>query len=184
MLSTLLLCLLCFIACCDAFYLPGVAPHEYEVEENIKVKVNKLDSVFTQLPYDYYSLPFCHPNDGVKKDAENLGEILSGDKIESSPFAVKMGIPQDCKPMCKKSYVKKHLFHFSQKIEEKYRVNLYVHALLCLTLLLGCVVLCCMCDIYICVTYLAWCDYLCAAYATCSSTLVAHVVHGARVRQL
>ena len=30
--------------------------------EPIDIKVNKLDSIKTQLPYDYYSLPFCQPD--------------------------------------------------------------------------------------------------------------------------
>ena len=33
----------------------------------------KLTSVKTQLPYDYYSLPFCTPNGGVEYKSENLG---------------------------------------------------------------------------------------------------------------
>ena len=59
----------------NSFYLPGVAPHEYEFGESVKIKVNKLDSVLTQLPYNYYDLPFCKPSGGVKQDAENLGEV-------------------------------------------------------------------------------------------------------------
>ena len=60
----------------NSFYLPGVAPHEYEFGESVKIKVNKLDSVLTQLPYNYYDLPFCKPTNGVKQDAENLGEVM------------------------------------------------------------------------------------------------------------
>ena len=55
---------------CYGFYLPGIKPHEYEFQEGVKIKVNKLDSVLTQLPYDYYQLPFCKPGDGVKISSE------------------------------------------------------------------------------------------------------------------
>ena len=41
----------------SAFYLPGVAPHEYEEGEEVLLKVNKMTSSRTQLPYDYYDLP-------------------------------------------------------------------------------------------------------------------------------
>ena len=37
------------------------------------MKVNKLSSTKTQLPYDYYSLPFCKPAT-IVNSAENLGE--------------------------------------------------------------------------------------------------------------
>ena len=45
----------------DAFYLPGVAPQQYENFESVDMKVNKLTSIKTQLPYEYYALPFCQP---------------------------------------------------------------------------------------------------------------------------
>jgi transmembrane 9 superfamily member 2/4 len=49
--------------------------------------VNKLTSTKTQIPYDYYSLPFCKPHKpGLQ--AENLGEVLSGDRIENSVYKV------------------------------------------------------------------------------------------------
>lgn len=70
------------------FYLPGVAPHDYEPNEKVLLKVNKLSSTHTQLPYDYYSLKYCKPEGGVRKDHENLGEFLSGDRIENSPYEV------------------------------------------------------------------------------------------------
>lgn len=46
-------------------------------------------STHTQLPYDYYSLKFCKPADGVKPYSENLGEFLDGDRIENSAYEVK-----------------------------------------------------------------------------------------------
>jgi transmembrane 9 superfamily member 2/4 len=51
------------------------------------VKVNKLTSIKTQLPYSYYSLPYCKPNE-IVDSAENLGEVLRGDRIENSPYVV------------------------------------------------------------------------------------------------
>ena len=115
-----------FAAVSDSFYLPGIKPHEYAFQETVKIKVNKLDSVLTQLPYDYYALPFCPPTDGVRRDAENLGEILSGDTIENSPYVVEMMLPTECRALCKMTYSKKQLHDLATKIDEKYRVNLIV----------------------------------------------------------
>jgi transmembrane 9 superfamily member 2/4 len=53
----------------------------------LPVKVNKLTSIKTQLLYTYYSLPFCKP-DAIVDSAENLGEVLRGDRIENSPYVV------------------------------------------------------------------------------------------------
>ena len=65
------------------------------------MKVNKLTSTKTQLPYEYYSLPFCQPVNLVNQ-AENLGEVLRGDKIMSSDYALKIGIEESCKVLCRK----------------------------------------------------------------------------------
>jgi len=51
------------------------------------VKVNKLTSIKTQLPYTYYSVPYCRPPT-IVDSAENLGEVLRGDRIENSPYVV------------------------------------------------------------------------------------------------
>lgn len=74
----------------SGFYLPGVAPHNYVDGEEVVLKVNKLSSVHTQLPYDFYSLKFCQPKGGVKPYSENLGEFLSGDRIENSAYEVRL----------------------------------------------------------------------------------------------
>ena len=51
------------------------------------VKVNKLASTKTQLPYSYYSIPYCRP-DKIVDSAEMLGEVLRGDRIQNSPYEV------------------------------------------------------------------------------------------------
>lgn len=71
---------------CHGFYLPGSYMHTYSQGEAISVKVNSLTSIETELPFGYYTLPYCKPKDGVKKSAENLGELLMGDQIDNSPY--------------------------------------------------------------------------------------------------
>jgi len=55
--------------------------------DELQVKVNKLTSTKTQLPYSYYSLPYCSPPK-IQDSAENLGEVLRGDRIENSLYVV------------------------------------------------------------------------------------------------
>ena len=66
------------LATCRAFYLPGVAPRTFRYGDKVELKVNKLTSVHTQIPYDYYSLKFCRPRGGIKQATENLGERARG----------------------------------------------------------------------------------------------------------
>ncbi|KAJ1626709.1 hypothetical protein T492DRAFT_877970, partial [Pavlovales sp. CCMP2436] len=53
------LLLLCAAPAARAFYLPGVAPREYQQGDKVELKLNKLASTKTQLPYEWYTLPFC-----------------------------------------------------------------------------------------------------------------------------
>ncbi len=114
--------LLLLAAQASAFYLPGVSPRAFLYGESVPLKVNKLDSTRTQLPYDYYSLPFCRP-DSVTEAAENLGEVLSGDMIENSLYNINMKMVESCKILCRRHYEKHELQQFESKIRDEYHVN-------------------------------------------------------------
>eukprot|EP01094_Clydonella_sp_ATCC50884_P003885 TRINITY_DN12998_c0_g1_i1.p1 TRINITY_DN12998_c0_g1~~TRINITY_DN12998_c0_g1_i1.p1 ORF type:complete len:671 (+),score=249.85 TRINITY_DN12998_c0_g1_i1:123-2015(+) len=106
-----------------AIYLPGVAPHEFDDLEPIPLKVNKMVSSTTQLPYEYYSLKFCQPEEGVKLVPENLGEILMGDRIENSPYLIEAGRPMECRVLCTQPMSLEDLQEFEERIREEYVVN-------------------------------------------------------------
>ncbi|KAK9130373.1 hypothetical protein Sjap_010860 [Stephania japonica] len=107
----------------NCFYLPGVAPEDFELGAPLKVKVNKLTSTKTQLPYSFYSLLFCTPKT-IVDSAENLGEVLRGDRIENSPYEFKMRVPQLCKIVCHHTLDAKSAKEFKEKIDDEYRVNM------------------------------------------------------------
>ncbi|KAL7134521.1 hypothetical protein ABFS83_11G031500 [Erythranthe nasuta] len=115
--------LLLFINAAHSFYLPGVAPQDFLKGDLLKVKVNKLTSVKTQLPYSYYSLPYCKP-EKIVDSAENLGEVLRGDRIENSPYVFKMREPQMCTVACRIILNAKEAKEFKDKIDDEYRVNM------------------------------------------------------------
>ncbi|GFS41684.1 endomembrane protein 70 protein family [Actinidia rufa] len=107
------------------FYLPGSYPHKYGIGDTLSVKVNSLTSIDTELPFSYYSLPFCKPQDGVKDSAENLGELLMGDRIENSPYTFRMYTNETQIFLCKTSPLSADEFKILKKrIDEMYQVNL------------------------------------------------------------
>jgi len=120
-----LLALLCLAGLCSGFYLPGVIPHDYQEGEAVKVKVNRLDSVRTQLPYEYYSLPFCKP-EKINNAAENMGEILRGDRIETSAYKVEMFKEDSCQILCRREYTSSEMEQFAEKVKDEYRVHMVV----------------------------------------------------------
>lgn len=120
MLVALVALALCAVG--DAFYLPGVAPQDYQRDDIVTMKVAKLDSTRTQLPFEFYSLPFCRPPT-VKHAVENLGEVLRGDRIENSLYTLEMRFDEQCKVVCKlDSLSQDESTQFAEKIKDEYRV--------------------------------------------------------------
>lgn len=107
------------------FYLPGSYPHKYAVGNELSVKVNSLTSIDTEIPFSYYSLPFCTPPNGIKDSAENLGELLMGDRIENSPYRFKMHTNESQIYLCNTGPLNADQFKLLKKrIDEMYQVNL------------------------------------------------------------
>ena len=84
----------------DAFYVPGVRPLELKEGDAVPMKVNAMTSIHTQIPRDYYRLPFCQPTGGPQMASENLGEFLTGNKIQSSPYNINMLTESYCEKLC------------------------------------------------------------------------------------
>mmetsp|Transcript_20745 Transcript_20745/g.37739 ORF Transcript_20745/g.37739 Transcript_20745/m.37739 type:complete len:620 (-) Transcript_20745:58-1917(-) len=113
----------------SAIYLPGANPEEYTQGKAVELKVNKLTSAKTQLPYDYYYLPFCK-EDKIEESARTLGEILKGDKIQSSPYKIFFNVSERCKLLCPtKKLDREDKDKFRSMIDDEYYVNWMVDGL-------------------------------------------------------
>ncbi|XP_037316879.1 transmembrane 9 superfamily protein member 5 isoform X2 [Pungitius pungitius] len=105
--------LVSYFSSCSAFYLPGLAPVSFcedgkgteDCQTRITLFVNRLDSVESVLPYEYDVFDFCKDAKEMRP-SENLGQVLFGERIESSPYEVlfKQNVP--CKALCTKTYKK------------------------------------------------------------------------------
>ncbi|CAK9096889.1 Transmembrane 9 superfamily member 7 (Endomembrane protein 5) (Transmembrane nine protein 7) (AtTMN7), partial [Durusdinium trenchii] len=108
----------------SAFYLPGLAPIEYQQGDAVELKVNKLTSAKTQLPYSYYHLAYCTPDGGARPAVtENLGEQMMGDIIETSAYKIKMLEVKPCELLCKKTLTTAEKEKFRNMIADEYLVN-------------------------------------------------------------
>ncbi|KAL2501298.1 Transmembrane 9 superfamily member 7 [Forsythia ovata] len=122
-LCTMVMLVLIKMPPANGFYLPGVAPRDFQKGETLEVKVNKLTSTKTQLPYDYYFLSYCKPPK-IRNSAENLGEVLRGDRIENSVYSFHMREQKSCKVACRVKLDSVSAKNFKEKIDDDYRVNL------------------------------------------------------------
>ncbi|XP_026081414.1 transmembrane 9 superfamily member 2-like isoform X1 [Carassius auratus] len=92
------------------FYLPGLAPVSFcekedakECQKDIQLFVNRLDSVESVLPYEYDAFDFCKDTD-ERRPSENLGQVLFGERIETSPYKFSFKADKACEKVCTKSY--------------------------------------------------------------------------------
>lgn len=122
------------------FYFPGVAPTSYKKGDPVPLYVNhltpadsendpKLRSVFS---FDYYHPPFhfCQPKDGPEYVRESLGSILFGDRIQTSPFELKMAENQTCKVLCStEEFPGRDALFVNSRIYQDYDMNWLIDGL-------------------------------------------------------
>ncbi|CDH55046.1 endosomal p24a protein [Lichtheimia corymbifera JMRC:FSU:9682] len=126
-----------WIQSCAAFYLPGVAPHDYTIDDPVPLTVNSLTQMSNQqvksvISYDYYDerFHFCKPEGGPEKQSESLGSILFGDRIFSSPFELRMGKDQTCELLCETEPIPTEDAKFiNQCITDGYAMNWVIDGL-------------------------------------------------------
>jgi transmembrane 9 superfamily protein 2/4 len=111
-------CLL--VATCDGYYIPGVSSKTFNKGERVKMRVSKLTSIRTQLPYSYYWLPYPHPKKGVQEADEhgNLGTYLTGHDVNNSPYELKMLTNEYCKMVQRSMYTKEQMDQFRNAISK------------------------------------------------------------------
>ena len=131
--------LLLTLDCIHGFYVPGVAPIDFEKEEKIEIKAVKMTSSKTQLPYEYYSLPMCKPETVCRHikviqcsififqviyQTENLGEVLRGDRIVNSLYDIHVDKSEVCSVLCEQAITDESVKAFQEKILNQYSVHL------------------------------------------------------------
>lgn len=97
----------------SAWYLPGIAPTDYDEGEHVPVLVNRLTSTDPSSGdssaaggLDYFSphLKFCTPEGGKQARGGSLGSVLFGDRIYNSPVEIEMLKNKECQVMCSSTY--------------------------------------------------------------------------------
>ncbi|KAK9249571.1 Endomembrane protein 70-domain-containing protein [Lipomyces tetrasporus] len=153
-----LLTVLWTVAPANAFYLPGVAPTDYEENDPVPLLVNRLtpsmdpddQQLRSVISYDLALQPaglalrghawkvvdnyhpafhFCRPQNGPEKQAESLGSILFGDRIFNSPFDLRMLKNESCKTLCTQTYDPRAAKFVNRRIRQDYALNWLIDGL-------------------------------------------------------
>lgn len=82
-------------AACVTMYVPMMEPVSYSEGEQVDIRVNALRSLSEIMPFEYYKLPFCKPDPLLSKP-EVLGEVIWGDKVQTSSYHGQMNKNVKC----------------------------------------------------------------------------------------
>eukprot|EP00798_Chlamydomonas_sp_ICE-L_P020229 gene20229-26982_t len=114
-----------------SFYIPGSYPSEFRVGDQLQVNVNSLTSFETDMPFEYYTMPFCQPPEGVHGVANtaNPGTLIEGLRIENSPYNFSVKVKQTAQLACKPTGKSRKLTqadveNLKHKIDNRYRINM------------------------------------------------------------
>ena len=108
-------------------FLSGLS-NSYSAGDKLTLYVSKLTSVHTQMPYDYYSLPFCPPTK-KQMEKENLGQLVSGERMENTVYQLNMKEAAMCAVGCAVRLKKEGKSSLVKAIDEDYRVHFVVDGL-------------------------------------------------------
>lgn len=110
--AILILFLSTFVDDTLSFYLPGLAPVNYcketesskSCKSDVSLFVNRLNTEESVIPYEYHHFDFCLAKDESNSPAENLGQVVFGERIRPSPYKIKFLENQTCSVLCTKFY--------------------------------------------------------------------------------
>ncbi len=78
--------------------------------------------------YQYYTLPFCQPEEGKKYVLEDLGEVLEGDRLVSTPYDIKFREDIAEEELCTKKLDRRDLERLRYAIANDYYFQVGVGA--------------------------------------------------------
>ena len=96
--------------------------------EEIPLTVDSLTSIKTQIPYDYYYLNICPPEDKIIVP-DNIGELLQGSRKYITNYNVNLKNNTYFKLLCKKKLSKGNIKAFTWLIENNYKINFFLDLL-------------------------------------------------------
>ncbi|VDN16742.1 unnamed protein product [Dibothriocephalus latus] len=99
-----------FLQVFSAKAIPGLVPSTYcktaipgTCESKIDVFAGRMDSAVSVVAYPPEKFDQC-TTEGTYKPAENLGELVFGQRLSTTAFQINFAEPVNCKALCVKKY--------------------------------------------------------------------------------
>ncbi|KAJ0546921.1 putative nonaspanin (TM9SF) [Helianthus annuus] len=98
--------------------------HRYSIGDVVPIYANKVGPYSNRWEkYNYYDFPFCSPDSVHEKD--NIGRMLTGESLVSTPFMIGFRVNKEHELSCKKRLNKSDVYLFRSMIKKGYQMQLY-----------------------------------------------------------
>ncbi|KAD2804449.1 hypothetical protein E3N88_37826 [Mikania micrantha] len=103
----------------------NASDHRYNKGDIVPFYANKVGPYSNpRETYGYYDLAYCSP-DTVKEENLNLGEMLNGDRLVSTPYKFEFLVDKVYEVLCNKTLSKTDVSKFRNAIEKDYYMQLH-----------------------------------------------------------
>nr|CCC89987.1 putative endosomal integral membrane protein [Trypanosoma congolense IL3000] len=129
--SRLLLLLFC-VSAASCSLINISPPMGYSEGDDVPIVVNSLTSNKTVVPYEYYAMKTCMPDEKrIREETgeENLGEVLLGNRIMPSLYYVSVLQNVTCQPLCIVTQTERDKKVLDNLITDNYRGNMFLAGL-------------------------------------------------------
>jgi len=100
--------------------------HKFRVHDDVPLWANKVGPFHNPSEtYQYFDLPFCHPEEGPSHKPESLGEVIDGNRLVSTPYELRFREDKDHAKLCEKTMNAKDLASFRKAVKEDYYFQMF-----------------------------------------------------------
>ncbi|GBF88242.1 phagocytic receptor 1b [Raphidocelis subcapitata] len=101
--------------------------HHYKKGDLVPLIANKIGPYANPSEtYQFYLLPFCQPQEGKRYVIEDLGEVLEGDRLVSTPYEIKFREDVADAELCTKELTVQELQNLRGAIDEDYYFQMFL----------------------------------------------------------
>lgn len=100
--------------------------HTYNEGDEIKLYANKIGPYSQNIEtYQYYDLPFCTPPEGKHYKSEDLGEVLEGDRLVTTPYRIHFRRDVEQQVLCSKKLAPEEVEAFRDAVKQDYYFQMF-----------------------------------------------------------
>ncbi|PWA41325.1 nonaspanin (TM9SF) [Artemisia annua] len=111
------------LICLGSQVRPDSPDHRYRFGDTVPIYAYKVGPYHNRWER-YYDFPFCSPDTVIEKK-DNLGKILTGERLVSTPYTVGFLVDKEFELSCNKILTKADVSLFRSMIKDDYRMQLY-----------------------------------------------------------